>query len=132
VRGTLSEAEVTLLIAAARSLRERTMIGTLAYAGLRNRELWARWCSRARKIRIIHMPMCSSRLIFEAFKQTFADRPRSIICQDSLHRTIPNRAGPAMEPQVNRRYRPLAQIARAARAAMTAMETWLPKQMLAV
>jgi integrase/recombinase XerD len=39
VRGTLSDAEVTLLIAAARSLRERTMIATLAYAGLRNREL---------------------------------------------------------------------------------------------
>ncbi len=39
VRGTLSEAEVTLLIAAARSLRERAMIGTLSYAGLRNREL---------------------------------------------------------------------------------------------
>jgi integrase len=39
VRGTLSEAEVTLLIAAARTLRERTMIATLAYAGLRNREL---------------------------------------------------------------------------------------------
>jgi site-specific recombinase XerD len=39
VRGTLSEAEVTLLIAAARSLRERTMIATLAYAGLRNNEL---------------------------------------------------------------------------------------------
>jgi site-specific recombinase XerD len=39
VRGTLSEAEVTLLIAAARSLRERAMIATLAYAGLRNREL---------------------------------------------------------------------------------------------
>ena len=31
VRGTLSEAEVTLLIAAARSLRERAMIATLAY-----------------------------------------------------------------------------------------------------
>jgi integrase/recombinase XerD len=39
VRGTLSEAEITLLIAAARSLRDRTMIATLAYAGLRNREL---------------------------------------------------------------------------------------------
>lgn len=39
VRGTLSEAEITLLIAAARSLRERAMIATLAYAGLRNREL---------------------------------------------------------------------------------------------
>ena len=39
VRGTLSEAEVTLLIAAARSLRERAMIATLAYAGLRNKEL---------------------------------------------------------------------------------------------
>jgi site-specific recombinase XerD len=37
VRGTLSEAEVTLLIAAARSLRERAMIATLAYAGLRLR-----------------------------------------------------------------------------------------------
>ena len=39
VRGTLSEAEITLLIAAARTLRERTMIATLAYAGLRNKEL---------------------------------------------------------------------------------------------
>lgn len=39
VRGTLSEAEITLLIAAARSLRERAMIATLVYAGLRNREL---------------------------------------------------------------------------------------------
>jgi integrase/recombinase XerD len=39
VHGTLSEAEITLLIAAARSLRERAMIATLAYAGLRNREL---------------------------------------------------------------------------------------------
>lgn len=39
VRGTLSEAEVTLLIHAGRTLRERTMIATLAYAGLRNREL---------------------------------------------------------------------------------------------
>ena len=39
VRGTLSEAEITLLIAAARTVRERAMIATLAYAGLRNREL---------------------------------------------------------------------------------------------
>ena len=39
VRGTLSEAEITLLIAAARTLRERAMIATLAYAGLRNKEL---------------------------------------------------------------------------------------------
>lgn len=39
VRGTLSEAEITLLIAAARTLRERAMIASLAYAGLRNREL---------------------------------------------------------------------------------------------
>jgi integrase len=39
VRGTLSEAEITLLIAAARTLRDRAMIATLAYAGLRNREL---------------------------------------------------------------------------------------------
>lgn len=39
VRGTLSEAEVTLLIYATRNLREKTMISVLAYAGLRNREL---------------------------------------------------------------------------------------------
>jgi integrase/recombinase XerD len=39
VCGTLSEAEITLLIAAAQSLRERAMIATLAYAGLRNKEL---------------------------------------------------------------------------------------------
>jgi integrase/recombinase XerD len=39
VRGTLSEAEITLLIAAARTLRDRAMIVTLAYAGIRNREL---------------------------------------------------------------------------------------------
>ncbi|MGA9128717.1 MAG: tyrosine-type recombinase/integrase [Terracidiphilus sp.] len=39
VRGTLSEAEITLLIAAARTLRERAIIATLAYAGLRNKEL---------------------------------------------------------------------------------------------
>ena len=39
VRGTLSEAEITLLLAAARTVRERAMIATLAYAGLRNREL---------------------------------------------------------------------------------------------
>lgn len=39
VRGTMSEAEIALLIAAARTLRDRAMIATLAYAGLRNREL---------------------------------------------------------------------------------------------
>jgi integrase/recombinase XerD len=39
VRGTLGEAEVTLLIHAARTLRERAMIAVVAYAGLRNREL---------------------------------------------------------------------------------------------
>jgi site-specific recombinase XerD len=39
VRGTLTEAEVTLLIHAARNLREKAMIAVLAYAGLRNREL---------------------------------------------------------------------------------------------
>jgi integrase/recombinase XerD len=39
VRGTLSEAEVTLLIHAARTLREKAMIAVIAYAGLRNREL---------------------------------------------------------------------------------------------
>lgn len=39
VHGTLSEAEVTLLIHAARTLREKAMITALAYAGLRNREL---------------------------------------------------------------------------------------------
>ena len=37
VRGILSESEITLLIAAARTLRERAMIATLAYAGLRTR-----------------------------------------------------------------------------------------------
>jgi integrase/recombinase XerD len=39
VRGTLSEAEVTLLIHAARTLREKAVIAVIAYAGLRNREL---------------------------------------------------------------------------------------------
>jgi site-specific recombinase XerD len=37
--GTLSEAEVTLLINAAKNLRERAILSLLAYAGLRNREL---------------------------------------------------------------------------------------------
>lgn len=39
VRGTPTEAEVTLLIHAARTLREKAMIAVIAYAGLRNREL---------------------------------------------------------------------------------------------
>lgn len=39
IRGTLTEAEVTLLIHAARNLREKAMIATLAYGGIRNREL---------------------------------------------------------------------------------------------
>lgn len=39
VRGVLNEAEVTLLIHAARTLREKAMIAVVAYAGLRNREL---------------------------------------------------------------------------------------------
>lgn len=39
VHGTLSEAEITLLIAAARTVREWAMIATLAYAGLHNRVL---------------------------------------------------------------------------------------------
>lgn len=39
VHGTLTEAEVTLLIHAARTLREKSMIAVLAYGGLRNREL---------------------------------------------------------------------------------------------
>jgi integrase/recombinase XerD len=39
LRGTLSEAEVTLLIAAAHTLREKAIVSLLSYAGLRNREL---------------------------------------------------------------------------------------------
>jgi site-specific recombinase XerD len=39
VRGTLTEAEVTLLIAAVHTLRERTMLSVLAYSGIRNKEL---------------------------------------------------------------------------------------------
>lgn len=39
MHGTLTEAEVTLSIHAARSVREKVMIAVLAYAGLRNREL---------------------------------------------------------------------------------------------
>lgn len=39
VRGTLTEAEVTLLIHAANTLREKAMIAVLAYGGVRNREL---------------------------------------------------------------------------------------------
>jgi len=39
IRSTLSEAEVTLLIAASRSLRERAILSLLAYSGMRNREL---------------------------------------------------------------------------------------------
>lgn len=39
IKNTLSEAEVTLLIAAARDLRDRAILSLLAYSGLRNAEL---------------------------------------------------------------------------------------------
>jgi integrase/recombinase XerD len=39
IRGTLSEAEITLMIAAAKNLREKAILSLLAYSGIRNREL---------------------------------------------------------------------------------------------
>ena len=39
IRGTLTEAEVTLMIAACRTIREKTILSLLAYSGLRNKEL---------------------------------------------------------------------------------------------
>lgn len=39
LKGTLSEAEVTLLIAATRTTRDRAMLTLLAYSGIRNQEL---------------------------------------------------------------------------------------------
>jgi integrase/recombinase XerD len=39
VSGTLSEAEVTLMIASSHNLRERAILSLLAYSGLRNKEL---------------------------------------------------------------------------------------------
>jgi integrase/recombinase XerD len=39
IHGTLSEAEITLLIAASRNLRQRAILSLLAYSGLRNKEL---------------------------------------------------------------------------------------------
>lgn len=86
VRGTLSEAEVTLLIAAARSLRERTMIGTLAYAGLRNREL----C----RLRIRDVDLGSQTLHIQATK-TQKDRYAHIAapCVSLLAEYMRERAG---------------------------------------
>jgi integrase/recombinase XerD len=86
VRGTLSEAEVTLLIAAARSLRERAMIGTLAYAGLRNREL----C----RLRIRDVDLGSQTLHIQATK-TQKDRYAHIAapCVSLLAEYMRERAG---------------------------------------
>ena len=42
IRGTLTEAEITLMIAACRSVREKTILSLLAYSGLRNKELIAK------------------------------------------------------------------------------------------
>jgi integrase/recombinase XerD len=39
IRGTLSEAQITLLLASARSLRQRAVLSLLAYSGMRNGEL---------------------------------------------------------------------------------------------
>ncbi len=39
IRSTLSEAEITLMIAACRNIREKTLLSLLAYSGLRNKEL---------------------------------------------------------------------------------------------
>lgn len=39
IRGCLSEAEIALLIAATRNLRQRTIVSLLAYSGVRNKEL---------------------------------------------------------------------------------------------
>lgn len=39
IRYTLSEAEITLMIAACRTVREKTLLSLLAYSGLRNKEL---------------------------------------------------------------------------------------------
>jgi integrase len=38
IRGTVSEAEITLMIAACRTLREKAILSLLAYSGLRNKE----------------------------------------------------------------------------------------------
>ncbi|MCC7157782.1 MAG: tyrosine-type recombinase/integrase [Bryobacterales bacterium] len=39
IRGTLSEAEITLMLAACRNVREKAILTLLAYSGLRNKEL---------------------------------------------------------------------------------------------
>ncbi len=41
IRGTLSEAEITLMLAACRNVREKAILSLLAYSGLRNKELCA-------------------------------------------------------------------------------------------
>jgi len=39
IRGTMSEAEITLMLAACRNIREKAILTLLAYSGLRNKEL---------------------------------------------------------------------------------------------
>lgn len=39
IRGTLTEAEITLMLAACRNIREKAILTLLAYSGLRNKEL---------------------------------------------------------------------------------------------
>jgi integrase/recombinase XerD len=39
IRGTLTEAEITLMLAASRNIREKAILTLLAYSGLRNKEL---------------------------------------------------------------------------------------------
>ena len=39
IRGTLTEAEITLMLAACRTIREKAILTLLAYSGLRNKEL---------------------------------------------------------------------------------------------
>jgi integrase/recombinase XerD len=39
IRGTMSEAEITLMLAACRNIREKALLTLLAYSGLRNKEL---------------------------------------------------------------------------------------------
>jgi site-specific recombinase XerD len=91
VRGTLSEAEVTVLIAAARGLRDRAMIATLAYAGLRNREL----C----RLRIRDVDLGGQTLHIEATK-TQKDRYAHIAapCVSLLADYLRERAGEPGDP----------------------------------
>lgn len=91
IRRTLSEAEITLLIASARSLRDRAMIATLAYAGLRNREL----C----RLRIGDVDLSNQMLRIEATK-TRHDRYTHIAvpCAAVLAEYLSDRCGQPGDP----------------------------------